>query len=94
MNESNCFLEVKGRRETPATEEESEQLFLCKLKLGGRLSCREIEVDAKEVSNEEEEEADNLVTSAISSLQNRDSLRNKWKTEKLQVVSYYLIKLV
>ena len=56
MNESNCFLEVKARRETPATEEEREQPFLSKLKLGERPGCREIKVDAKEVSNEEEEE--------------------------------------
>lgn len=73
MKDSNCFLEVGGRLETPATEgeeeEDKEQLFLSGLKLGGRPSCREFKVDAKDVSNEAEEErndnADNLLTSAI-----------------------------
>ena len=60
MKDTNCFLDVKGRRERPVTEEEEEekreQLFLSKLKLGGRPGCREVKVDAKEVSHEEEEE--------------------------------------
>lgn len=46
LKDSNCFLEVEGKLETPATEEEKEQLFLSGLKLGGRPSCREFKVDA------------------------------------------------